>query len=780
MISWLLGPEGMGDYNQWDLVATRTPEEWETALLAFGVLFLLLFFWINLRKLRSRATRLLLFGLRVLFLAGLVALWFLPAVQLKQVIFRKGQLLILADTSRSMSLPAAEEGRSRLEQVAEFIRASQPVFAELSNTAHLTPFVFDQTPRSVPFSRLSELSNPTGEFTSLSASLDQVVRGAKEGEVMGVILLSDGVENPAPGGPNRSEVLARLKAEKIPVFAFGVGSKGGVADLGVKEVHYDGFAFVHNKLTIEAVIALRGLSDRTVTVTLETEGRPLASQEVELKEGETKKAVFSFTPTQVGRGIYTVSVPHLSTDAIPQNDRQSFLVDVIRDKIRVLHVCGHPSYDEQFFRRYLKGNPNVDLISFFILRTNADYSFVPEEELSLIPFPTEELFAKQIHTFDVVVFQNFTYQGYQMETYLPNIARYVLDGGALLVIGGDVSYGMGGYMGTPIEEVLPFDLAPVDPPFSAEAFKMKPTESGLRHPVMQFAHGAEINRNLIESLPEAQGLNLGLRPKPDAVVLAEHPTLQTDGRPAPVIALSRPGRGRVAALTIDSSWRWHFLDAMNDGDGTPYRTFFNNTLRWLIKDPELKRLVLSTPSDAPRPGEKIELEARLLDEDFNPKPEAKISIRILQPSASLQAPKPVLVKEVVTDSEGIARLSFDAPAREGSLKVEAIALRDTADPPETEPPEKDELLLSVISMTREFDEVGVDFDRLRELAASTGGRFLTLPHALSADDIPLEPERTGRVGKKKDIPLWDNLWTLLLLSLPILLEWWLRKRHRLN
>src|SRR5207253_11368170 len=137
---------------------------------------------------------------------------------------------------------------------------------------------------------------------------------------------------------------------------------------------------------------------------------------------------------------------------------------VIRDRVRVLLVVGRPSWDVRFLRQLLKRDPNVDLISFFILRTPGVHPRSSQDELSLIPFRTQEIFQEQLKTFDLIIFQNFNHRPYRMSQYLDGIAEYVRDGGAFAMIGGDQSFSAGDYSGTPIEEILPMTLLPVGAP----------------------------------------------------------------------------------------------------------------------------------------------------------------------------------------------------------------------------------------------------------------------------------------------------------------------------
>ncbi len=136
---------------------------------------------------------------------------------------------------------------------------------------------------------------------------------------------------------------------------------------------------------------------------------------------------------------------------------------MIRDRVRVLHLSGRPSWDERFLRSMLRRDPNVDLVSFFILRTETDEQPWNHNDLSLIPFPTFEIFEEQLRSFDLVIFQNFNYAPYGVEPFLPNVRDYVEGGGALAMVGGDLSFASGGYGATALRDVLPVELPPAPP-----------------------------------------------------------------------------------------------------------------------------------------------------------------------------------------------------------------------------------------------------------------------------------------------------------------------------
>ena len=159
----------------------------------------------------------------------------------------------------------------------------------------------------------------------------------------------------------------------------------------MERVAVDDFAFVRNTVTIEVTLRARGFSDEEVRLVLRREGAVVASATVRLGAAGTATVPLSFAPDETGTFVFTVAAPVFPGEAVAENNARSFVLRVIRDRVRVLLVAGRPSWDVRFLRGLLKRDPNVDLVSFFILRSNADDAG-PQQDLSLIPFPVAEIF----------------------------------------------------------------------------------------------------------------------------------------------------------------------------------------------------------------------------------------------------------------------------------------------------------------------------------------------------------------------------------------------------
>src|SRR5262249_20199243 len=150
--------------------------------------------------------------------------------------------------------------------------------------------------------------------------------------------------------------------------------------------------------------------------------------------------------------------------------------------------------------------------------------------MSLIPFPTRELFEQQLPSFDLIILQNFEYLPYGIGDYLENIRSYVKGGGGLAMLGGAQSFTSGGYFGTPAAAALPVGLfGPFEsgPVLDTQKFQPQLTDAGIQHPVTSLRYAADDNRAQWKQLPQLEGVNLVAGAKPDATVLAVHPRLKT-------------------------------------------------------------------------------------------------------------------------------------------------------------------------------------------------------------------------------------------------------------
>ncbi|MGZ6078147.1 MAG: glutamine amidotransferase, partial [Myxococcaceae bacterium] len=518
-----------GATTTWRLVSLSPLPAWALGLLTVLVLAGVVLAVLGLRREPSKLRRRLLLALRLL--AGAMALFFVLEPGLRQLaqVRVKNRVAVLVDRSASMGFPVRADGQTRAAAAAEALDRFAPGLDALRDRYQVEVLGF--SPELAPVSAEALRTPGTGSRTDLMAAL-RALKATDTGgsrKLAGAVLLSDGADNAELQSGLQPRQQDELGALGFPVSTVRVGEPA-LIDLAVENVKVDDFAFVRNAVSVELELHARGLRGRDVPVVLQREGLTVGTRTVHVDQNDQRTQVsFTFTPDQTGRFVYTVGAPVFPGEAVVENNSRSFVLKVIRDRVRVLLVVGRPSWDERFLRGLLRQDPNVDLVSFYILRTSSDDTQTrnPERELSLIPFPMEEIFDTKLHTFDVVVFQNFGYAepALSIASYERNLEQYVSAGGALLVIGGDHAFGEGRAAYPVLDRALPVD--PSGTPAVVEPFKIKLTPEGLRNPVMRVQTAESGTQTSWDELPPASGLNI-VRVKQGATVLLAHPTLKVD------------------------------------------------------------------------------------------------------------------------------------------------------------------------------------------------------------------------------------------------------------
>lgn len=682
---------------------------------------------------------------------GLLALLLLALAVLRPVrVFTRGtvvgpRVVVLLDRSRRLLLP--EASGTRMDVAARVLRDLQQHFSDARlavlgfGEGAATPAAED--PRTGPFTNDSDL---LAALAGLGHTPGERPRA--------VVVISDGRLTRPSASADDAALKRSLGELGVPVHTVAVASEA-LPDATIRSVRAAGAAVAHQPLAIKVQVGcFGGLSCGKVPLVV-SELRPgaepavLASGTAEVN-GETGEVELEVTLERAGPRVVQIDIQAPEGDRIPENNRRIMTFDVARERIRLLHVAGRPTYDVRALRMWLKSDESVDLVAFFILRTTTDDTATTDDsELALIPFPVDELFTQHLPSFDAVVLQDIDAVQYQLAQHLPALAEYVQSGGGLIMVGGPSAFLGGGYAGTAIERVLPVELPERGAPFDPAEFTPRYTEAGRVAPVL-----GSLRELFGEELPLMEGASTLGRPRDGAIVLWEHPTrrVEDSGSPMPVLALTEVNDGRTVALGVDATYQLAFSELSARVAGRSYGALWDGLLGWLMRDPryEAARMELVGQCVA---GEPTKLRLTRL-----PGPETNVELTIEQ----LGVPRATPQKKVAAAPRtGPVEIDIGAlPAGGYSARARLGAA----------PPTRFDFACERGGDA--WSDTRPDPERLRRIAAATGGAAV---NAQDPQRLPI-PEATRIAAERHVSPLvppW--IWTLSA-ALMLGAHWLFRRR----
>jgi hypothetical protein len=414
--------------------------------------------------------------------------------------------------------------------------------------------------------RVVEAGQADGETdgTRLFGALSSALSDVPVDRVAGAFLITDGRVHDIPAN-------AAALGFQAPVHALITGRKDE-RDRRIAVSAAPRFGIVGQVQTITYRLDDQGVSGQRAKVVVRRDGEVINERTV--LSGQTVNVEIDIK--HAGPNIVEIEASPLENELTLVNNRAVVAIDGVRDKLRVLLVSGEPHSGERTWRNLLKSDASVDLIHFTILRPPEKQDGTPINELSLIAFPTRELFTPnepggrggKLNDFNLIIFDRYARQGVLPIAYFDNIARYVRGGGAVLVSAGPDYASTTSIWRTPLDSVLPAEPVGVtEKPFYAHL-----SDAGKRHPVTRGLEGSA-------SEPPRWSRFFRTVETRNSVT----PPVMTGADGKPLLLLSRFGEGRVALLLSDHIWLW----ARGYEGGGPHLDLLRRMSHWLMKQPDL-------------------------------------------------------------------------------------------------------------------------------------------------------------------------------------------------
>ena len=414
--------------------------------------------------------------------------------------------------------------------------------------------------------RVAEAGQADGENdgTKLFSALSSTLADVPPDRVAGAILITDGRVHDVPAD-------AAMLGFAAPVHALITGHKDEI-DRRVVLTATPRFGIVGQAQTIGFRVEDHGANAGTAEVIIRRDGDVLDKRIVNI--GTVVN--FPVSIPHEGQNIVEIEAAPLPGELTQVNNRAVISIDGVRDKLRVLLVSGEPHAGERTWRNLLKSDGSVDLVHFTILRPPEKQDGTPINELSLIAFPTRELFQQKISEFQLIIFDRYARQGVLPMIYFDNITKYVRDGGAVMIAAGPDYASQTSIWRTPLDAVLPAE--PIGD-VTEQPFRAQLTAAGKKHPVTRGLEGSDTDPphwsrwfRLVNTKPA--GAN--------STTVMQGP----DGKAA--LVLAHEGEGRVALLLSDHIWLW----ARGYEGGGPHLDLLRRLSHWLMKQPDLEEEAL--------------------------------------------------------------------------------------------------------------------------------------------------------------------------------------------
>ncbi|WP_281856629.1 hypothetical protein [Litoreibacter halocynthiae] len=631
-----------------------------------------------------------------------------------------------------------DEERDPLSDIVVMVvdeSASQRLSDRASQTAQaVEALTTDLTSRGMELRTVTVPDGQGDAGTELMTALNDTLSEEPKSRIAGTILLTDGQLHDA----------ARAPALEAPLHTLLTGrSTDWDRRLIVKNA--PAFAILDEEITLTLRIENQGAVPRDIpdraSISIAIDGAE--AQTFQVPTGEDLELPLKLP--HGGMNVLQFNVAADETELTDRNNSAVVQINGVRDRLRVLLVSGEPHAGERTWRNLLKSDSAVDLVHFTILRPPEKQDGVPVSELSLIAFPTRELFLEKVDEFDLIIFDRYKRRGILPALYFDSIRQYVEKGGAVLVAAGPDFASADSIYRSPLGDIMP---AEPTARVLDQGFTPLISELGARHPVTEGLEKFAPNPT-VDGIPGWGRWMRQIEVKP-----LQGQTVMTGIEDRPLLTLDRVGEGRIALMASDQAWLWH----RGFEGGGPQLELLRRLAHWMMKEPDLEEEALTAIAEGQTmilTRRTLALETGELEITAPDGTVTKLPLEETSPgrfTATFEGPEPGLYRLKEGDQESVVALGPAAP--------------------------------------REFIETIASGDKLEDLVDATRGGILRLEDGIP--NLRMVGEGRNAVGRgwigltPRNAYLTTNVtvtplvspWLFLLLAMVLTVGAWLREGRR--
>jgi uncharacterized membrane protein len=683
---------------------------------------------------------------------------------------------VLVDTSRSMRL-TDDEGRARIDAARDLVRRTLSTALAGHFRSELWTFGDALQPGVV------DTFAASASRSDLSGALRAIRDRYRDRRIAGIVVISDG------GDTGAQDAAAVVDATSVPIYTIGVGSPRTGLDYEVVDLTA-GEATLSDASVDLTVSAIGRGASAPFDIRILQNGNPVDVRHVTpTASGGPVNVVFTVSPARDVATVYTAEIPRASGELVVENNRRSVVVEPSGRKRRLLMIEGAPGFEHSFIKRALVADSALELDS--VVRKGRDVSgdatYFVQADADRAPllapgFPTAR---EALFRYDAIILANVEPDALS-SAQLTAVADFVNHRGGGLLVFGAKSFAQQGLVGTPVEEVLPLnvagrsgilltaggsdgpaiDVTPVAQTVFAPAsrrtsggFPAQLTHDGESHPVMRIGSTPEETAKRWSVVPPLSGISMLGAPRPGAQVLA---VARVPEGVRPLVAVQRYGQGRSMIFAGEASFRWRM---QLPSDDHTFELFWRQAARWLSNSaPEPITILPPLPV---APGETVPIAVDVRNDSFLAVTDAQVAMKVTAPGGGTRDSRAPLTDaragrystDVAFDQAGLYHLTTEVK-RGGAVLGTASRW------------------MLAGGSDRELADPRLNEDVLRRVSRATGGRYLVrsdidqLPSLLEASDPVTAAPRVQE--------LWHSVWIYVAIITFVSIEWSLRRRWGLR
>jgi uncharacterized membrane protein len=716
--------------------------------------------WAYRRRLRGTSGRWRWVALSLRLLAVLLCL--LAALRLSVTLQAKkksqSSLIFIVDGTTSMNISDEVGGKSRWVVANETIEQARAAAKSLEPNIDARFYRFDAALDEPKPEDLSAKAEPKGRSTALGAAILEAQK-RQEGtnrRTARMIILSDFASN---NGINPLVAARQMKNHNIPVVTVGLGTENvgaGSRDINLRDIVASRMMFVKNSTEIRGNLTARGFANQTLDVELFVEDRPdaVAKTRVKVPDGADLVPItgLKYVPQTPGDKMLTLKVAVHDGELVKSNNQISTFVTVMAGGLNVLFLQGSNwSWDYKYMMWSLATSPDIQVEGILIRApAQGQASEVPDAEFAP-------------NRYNVFVLSDLP-ADYLTPAQHRLLVEAVRKGAGLIMLGGHSSFGAGGWADTPLTEILPTLIHPGDGQLEPEVgIKFVPNTKGLNSYILQVGANKTETERVWDAMKPILGTNRFGEVKNGADIIAETP----GPNPEPLMLSMDVGRGRTIAYGGDT-WVWY---RSSEESRLAHRKFWRQVVFWLSHKENEGDNKVKVTLDPRRiaPGEKIALTATTRDSKGASIPNVRYEAKVEREKADPPVSKPEEVYNQGEEGKG-SIYAIDKVGEPGTYTVTVIAKRDGQELG------RDTGRFLVYQDDRELENPSADLALARQIAAITEGEAVT-PERLTTYLKGLDRSASTEYVSASEHRVWDNWPFLLIFTVLLTLEWWLRKRH---